>query len=255
MGQAIKVAPVPYSNYILAQTVAQECKPCYNSNIIFPGVFSVPHSLFSFNAEGNIFRLKNREIFDGLAKPLIYQKEQILYQQGDDSDYVYYLKSGRIQIYVSSPDGSEKILAVFPAGCLFGKASFFDRMQRSSCAKALTRSEVVRIDKAMMMDLIGRYPAFAFELLEYLSKTIRMLSNQIENLSFLGADRRVARFIIENLSCEYVDYSHAEISAVVGVSRVTVSKILGRFAASGWIKTEYRSIRVLDIRALTEFAY
>jgi len=214
------------------------------------------NSSSSFNVEGSIFRLKNSEIFDGLAEPKVYQREQIIYQQGDEPEYVYYLKSGRVQIYVASPGGAERILAVFTAGNLFGKSSFFDKMPRASCAKALQKSEIVRVDKSMMMGLIARYPQFAFDMLEYLSGTIRVFSGQIENMSFLTADRRVARFLVENLPAAPgagIACTHDEISGVIGASRVTVSKILNRFAQNGWIETGYREIRVRDAEALTAF--
>jgi len=212
---------------------------------------------YDFNMEGSIFTLKDRAIFDGLKTPTTYQKDNIIYQQGDDADYIYYLKTGKVQIYIGSAAGTEKILAVFTGGSLFGKSSFFDRMPRASCAKALAKSEVICIDRAMMTGLIGRHPDFALELLEYLSKTIRLFSNQIENMSFSQADKRVARFIVSNAPGRggRLAYTHEAIAGIVGASRVTVSKILSRFARAGWIEPKYKSIQVTNIAALTGFAF
>ena len=207
----------------------------------------------------HVFRLKNPEIFDGLAKPKMYENGQIIYAQGDKADYVYYLVSGKVRIYVGSPSGSEKTLAVFTGGSLFGKSAFFDKLPRASCAKALKKSEIILIDKVMMTTLIGSYPQFAIDMLEYLSKTIRVFSNQIENISFLPANKRIAMFILDNLSEElngkYVIGTHDEISETVGVSRVTVSKILNRFAEKGWIQTHYKTIEVINKQALVDFTF
>ena len=40
---------------------------------------------------------------------------------------------------------------------------------------------------------------------------------------------------------------------LAGTSRVTVSKILNRFAKNNWISTHYRSIIIQDADALQEF--
>ena len=214
---------------------------------------------YAFIATGDIFKLRDVEIFDALAECEIYERNQMIYQQGDEGSCVYYLKNGKVRIYICSASGDEKTLAVFSKGSLFGKSAFFDHMPRSSCAKALSKTEIIRIDKPMMMDIIGKHPEFALDMLEYLSKTIRMFSNQIETMTFLQADRRIAQFIVDNLSEDAkkheVSCTHEEISSTIGVSRVTVSKILGRFMDDRWIATGYKSIAVTDVKALTDFAF
>lgn len=214
---------------------------------------------YIFNAEGNIFRLKNCELFDNLKKPNVYEKGQSIYQQGDSAEFVYYLKKGKVQIFIASPNGSEKILTVFSEGSLFGKSSFFDKMQRTSSARAITKSEIIVIDKPTMTEIIGSHPEFAIDMLEYLSKGIRLLSNQIESLSFLQADKRIARFLVDTLSGSstggHIACTHDELANVIGVSRVTVSKILSQFVRSGWIITGYRLIQVINIELLRKFAF
>jgi len=240
----------------------------------------------AFNAEGNVFHFKNQEIFNNLAQPKTYKKGQIIYNQGDDANFVYYLVSGKVQIYVSSPSGTEKILATFSGGSMFGKSAFFDKLPRASCAKTLAKSEIIPIDRAKMADIISNYPHFALEMLEYLSNTIRMFSNQIENISFLQADKRIAMFIISKIPKESVKEAnssffhqsicafrkegfarlkgmesnmkikctHDEISITVGVSRVTVSRVLSRFVNEGLITTGYGFIKINNAAKLKDFA-
>ena len=60
----------------------------------------------------------------------------------------YYLKDGRVQAFVTSPDGLEKILTTYKKGEIFGEASFFDGFPRMSSAKAFSNSEIIPINKA-----------------------------------------------------------------------------------------------------------
>ncbi|MCL1845755.1 MAG: Crp/Fnr family transcriptional regulator [Defluviitaleaceae bacterium] len=215
--------------------------------------------------EERFFRLKNPEIFNDsadLTRAKIFEKDQIIYSQGDDGELIYFLKSGKVQIYVGSAGGAEKILAVFSGGGLFGKSAFFEKMPRATSARALKKSEIVPIDKNMLAEIIKKEPQFALDMLEYLSKTIRVFSNQIENISFLQADKRVAMFLLDNAQNgrnerierlprhSRVQATHDEIAATIGASRVTVSKILRRFARDGLIETKYREIKIIDPAAL-----
>ena len=237
---------------IISSAIDEECKLRYNSIKICKGVIFMS----TFSMEGHVFRLKNQEIFNNLAQPKTYKKGQIIYNQGDDAEYVYYLINGKVQIYVGSSSGAEKILATFSGGSMFGKSAFFDKLPRASCARALAKSEIIPVDMVMMADVISNYPHFALDMLEYLSKTIRMFSNQIENISFLQADKRVAMFIISHLSdgANTIQCTHDEISSTISASRVTVSKVLSQFVSHGWVDTGYGTIRVLDLDGLKAFA-
>jgi CRP/FNR family transcriptional regulator len=194
-------------------------------------------------------------MFEGLKKPTVYEKEQFIYRQEEKADFIYYLKKGKVKSYIISPNGTEKTIAVFAEGDIFGKSSFFDKQPHFTCAKALTKSEIIVIDKKMMLELIGKNPQFALDMLEDLSKTIRMLSNQIENMSFHQTDKRIAMYLIDNTDkSSQIVCTHDEISAVVGASRITVSKILSRFTRNGWIETRYRKIKIINPNGLTMFA-
>lgn len=209
-----------------------------------------------FVIESSSFKIKHGKLLESLQKPKTYGENQMLYQQGDMAEYVYYLKSGRVKIYIASQSGYDKALTTLTQGSLFGKASFFDGTPRTSSAKALEVCEIIAIDKQLMSKIFQMQPDFAIELLEYLSKTIQMLSAHIDWITFVQADKRIARFMCENYDpmVKTVAYTHEEIGEEIGVSRVTVSKILRQFRKYGWIDTKYRQINIKDLSALTEYA-
>jgi CRP/FNR family transcriptional regulator, cyclic AMP receptor protein len=49
--------------------------------------------------------------------------------------------------------------------------------------------------------------------------------------------------------------TQSDISDLANASRIYVSRVLGKFAKAGWIATSYGHIRLVDIEALTTFAY
>lgn len=173
-------------------------------------------------------------------------KGSIIYHQGDKARCFYYLKKGRVKVVMTSADGMEKTLSTASAGEILGEAAFFDKMPRISSAYALTNIEVISVDEAKLLTLIKDNPKLALELLEIQATRIRQLSSQIDAITFMKADGRIASLLLQSASSNIVNYTHEEIAGIVGVSRVTVSKILNRFKREGLLKTDYGKIILIN---------
>lgn len=173
-------------------------------------------------------------------------KGSIIYHQGDKARCFYYLKKGRVKVVMTSADGMEKTLSTASAGEILGEAAFFDKMPRISSAYALTNIEVISVDEAKLLTLIKDNPKLALELLEIQATRIRQLSSQIDAITFMKADGRIASLLLQSASSNIVNYTHEEIAGIVGVSRVTVSKILNRFKREGLLKTDYGKIVLMN---------
>ena len=65
---------------------------------------------------------------------------------------------------------------------------------------------------------------------------------------------KIASFLLEqNLidnEGKQISYSHEEIASLVGLSRVTVTKVLNDFAKKGYIRVAYRKINIIDRNGL-----
>lgn len=183
-----------------------------------------------------------REIFESLTPVRTFDKGEIIYRQGDLASNFCYLKKGRVSVFMTSADGMKKTLHTAFCGDLLGEGAFFDKKPRVSSARAVTDCEVVMIDEQKLTKLFSSQPKLAFELLEILSNRIRLLSSQLDSMTFLQADARIARILLQNENGGKVRLTHEEIASAAGVSRVTVSKILGRFAEKDEVLTEYGKV-------------
>lgn len=189
-------------------------------------------------------------------KPEIYQPGRVIYLQGTVATRFYYILSGKAKAFISSENGDERILNIYRAGDLMGEASFFDRQPRVSSSMALTRCELVPIDEETVRRLFSEHPELAMAMLRYLARTVRLLSGHVDDISFLGADRRIARLLL-TLNTDDRGLIHStqdELGFASGVSRITVSRVLRDFAQKGWLKTGYRTLKIADLDALRQFA-
>lgn len=191
-----------------------------------------------------------KTLFDSLPYTKSFAKGEIIYHQGDIADSFYYIKKGKATVFMISPDGMEKTLNTAAKGELIGEGAFFDHKPRVSSAKAVTASELTIIDKKILLDLIQKNPPIAFELLEILATRIRLLTTQLDSMTFMQADARIAKLLLDDMVDGKVSLTHEEIALTVGVSRITVTKTLSRLSAQGILATHYRGIKILDKASL-----
>ena len=191
-----------------------------------------------------------KTLFDSLPYTKSFAKGEIIYHQGDIADSFYYIKKGKSTVFMISPDGMEKTLNTAAKGELIGEGAFFDHKPRVSSAKAVTASELTIIDKKILLDLIQKNPPIAFELLEILATRIRLLTTQLDSMTFMQADARIAKLLLDDMVDGKVSLTHEEIALTVGVSRITVTKTLSRLSSQGILATHYRGIKILDKASL-----
>lgn len=188
--------------------------------------------------------------------PLKYYKAgSYIYLQGQQPDYFYYLVRGTVRSLIYSETGDEKVLAVYHEGSIFGEASFFDESPRMSSAHAASDCDIAVIDRAAFARQLSKSPELAMSMMKYLAGTIKMLSAQVDSMTFLQADKRIARWLLTTAGNDgVINCSHEEISSIIGGSRVTVSRVLGKFTKNEWIQTLYKRIVIKNREALTDFA-
>lgn len=176
----------------------------------------------------------------------------LIYLQGTQATCFYYLKEGRVKSFIQSEDGGERVLNIYSAGSLFGEAAFFDELPRVSSAVAMTPCQLVPIDHELVTQEISRDPEMAFAMMKYLSRTIRILSHQVDQMAFRPAKWRVAKYLLAHASGTSVPCTQDDIAHSVSVSRVTVSRILNELERQGLVSLGYRTILLLQPEQLKE---
>ena len=79
---------------------------------------------------------------DAPTRRVVLRKGDTVFRQGDPSDVIYVVESGRIAVVREHTDGSEELLAEIEAGGYFGELGPMLRYPRSATARAATRAEL-----------------------------------------------------------------------------------------------------------------
>ena len=189
-------------------------------------------------------------VFDLLGEgmqPRVYQPGQLIYLQSTEADLFYYLRTGSVRSFISLSNGEERLIKIHHSGDLMGEASFFDQCPRVTSAMAVTECEVFAITREKLDDVFVRHPDLAQPMLQYLARTVRILSHHVNDAS-LPCVQRIARYLLIHTSNENcsIAMTHEELGQAIGASRVTVSRALRTLTEAGAVSTGYGQVRTLD---------
>ena len=114
-----------------------------------------------------------------------FPKGSVLFNEGDEGEEMYILRSGKVAIKKKVPHG-EVTLAVLEKGDFFGEMAILERMPRSASAEMIEDGDLVVIGGDVFGDMIKNTPEIAVRMLRKYSIRLRETTRQIEQLG-LGA--------------------------------------------------------------------
>jgi CRP-like cAMP-binding protein len=172
-----------------------------------------------------------------------YRKDQIVFRQGDPSDAVFYIESGKVKKTVVSEQGKEAVVALLGAGDFFGEGCLTGEPRRLSTVSALTKSVIARISKADITRVIHEEPAFAELFIAHLlSRNSRVEEDLVDQL-FNSSEKRLARtlLLLANFGKEgrpesiIAKVSQETLAEMIGTTRSRVSFFMNKFRKLGLI--------------------
>src|SRR6202035_5854339 len=125
-----------------------------------------------------------------------YRKDQIVFRQGDPSDAVFYIQSGKVKKTVVSEQGKEAVVAVLGAGDFFGEGCLAGEALRLSTVSALTKCVIARISKVEITRVIHEEPAFAELFISHLLARNGRIEEDLVDQLFNSSEKRLARTLL-----------------------------------------------------------
>lgn len=181
-----------------------------------------------------------------------FPKNTVVVREGDRTDSLYIIVSGRVKIYVSD-EGKEIVLGESGPGEYFGEM-VLDEGPRSASVMTLEPTQFLVVAKEDFTEFVANSPQFALHLILKLIKRVRALTSDVKTLGLMDVYGRVARMLLD-LAAERDGVlviqerpKPQEIAARVGASREMVNNILRDLAEGGYI--EIKGDRITIARAL-----
>lgn len=99
---------------------------------------------------------EQREAFLAKAQRRQYQKNDIVFVEGDAGDACFYVSSGLVRIFSMNDAGKESIFFLRRAGELFGVSEVLNGYPRKANAQAITPAEIYSMRRAQSAGTAGK---------------------------------------------------------------------------------------------------
>ena len=179
------------------------------------------------------------EKITAVATVRAFPKRAIIVTEGDETDSLYVVLSGKARVYVADEKGREVQLKQLGPGEYFGEVTL-DGGPRSASVMAIddTRCAIVK------PPLLEPHPELALHIVRKLAHRVRELTENVRSLALLDVYGRVARLLLELAEEKdgklVIDeaLTHRDIASRVGASREMISRIFSDLSEGGYVRRE-----------------
>jgi len=191
-----------------------------------------------------------------------YKSHDTILFQGDTSNDVYVIESGRVSITTVSESGEESCLHVCGPGDMVGELSAYDGEPRSASVQASKACTLMVLSGADFNKCLEEVPVLALAMIQFLSKKLRWTTHFLHTLAQYDTAGRLLHLLLyykEQFGREIakgkiyeVDLSlnQTELAAMVGARREWVNRLLRQWRKKGIITYSRGVITILDLTAL-----
>lgn len=173
-----------------------------------------------------------------------FPKSTIVVTEGDDTDSLYLIESGRVKFFLSDEQGQEVILNFQEAGSYFGELSLLDGAPRSVSVMTMEPTILAVVSRDDFLQCLRQHPDIALNILTNMAARVRELSDEVRALALADVYGRIKR-LFEHRGRTRRDgevairkMTHQQISQMVGASREMVSRIMKDLVTGGYIEAD-----------------
>jgi CheY-like chemotaxis protein len=198
--------------------------------------------------------LKN--FFDDNGTIFNYRKDDIIYKEGHNSNFIYLITKGVVKCHKFDQQGKELTTALYKEDDLFGYTSFLKNIPYQETSTAIKDTEIVGIIKSDLKNILDSNHKLTLELIQLLTDNLEGVKDQLLQMAYSSVNKKTATTILKfaeklNLKPEDpIKISRNDLASVAGIATETLIRTLSNFKKQGLIEVEGRNIRILDLEKL-----
>ena len=193
-----------------------------------------------------------------------YARGDLVFDDGDPSDYFAVVVTGRVKVFKRGADGHERILDIFGPGEPLGAVAAFESRPYPAAAAALEPTTCLLTPRADFFSLLETRPSFVRGLLGSLSIRLIELTARLAELSGGRVESRIARLFLKLADQTGrperggmfipITLSRQELADLTGTTIETCIRVMSRWGKGDIVHTERDGFVVLDRAALEALA-
>lgn len=194
-----------------------------------------------------------------------YRRGTYLFHQGDESDDVFFLWEGRIEVSSLSITGHRQLHTTLDHPQFFGELGVLGDLRRTATAMALDDSFVWAVRGGIFVDFLADHFEATRALLRALAGQIQSSEAFVEDLLYLDLKGRVAKRLLQLVTPSLDELppdgtvlpsvvTHADLASLSGGSRENVTRILSDFQRRKLVERDGRRYVLTNVAGLRRLA-
>lgn len=207
--------------------------------------------------------LKTIEIFSHLSSDQLqrleaislcrnYDEGQIIFYQGDKSEYFHIVLEGNVSVYKSNETGTLEVHR-FRGPSMFAESATLQAIPFPASAEALSSCTILKLPRDPFLKLLHDDAGLSIALIASLTKKINSLQRANDQLRAPDALSKIVRLMTDRPEI-FKELKGIEIAKIAAVTPETLSRILTKLKKEGLILFKPRHLfEILDINALQKY--
>lgn len=226
-------------------------------------ILETRHSISEILSRQPLFRLLDGPELARLAKGTYeYRlgKNEMLFQKGDLPKGMHIVVAGQVKLFLPSSAGAEKIVHMAGPGETFGEEGVFLNKSCPVAAQATRDSILLVMEKQALLDALERSCILSTALMSRMCSRLCDLIDNMETCVQRNSAQRVVHYLSQMAPNDadsfelLLDVNKQTIASQLNLAPETFSRVLGRLVKDGFIEVKGRSIKVMNLRTLRDFA-
>ena len=191
----------------------------------------------------SLLTVAQAEVISGAVIKRRFKRGEALVEQGQKSNALFILLTGRARVVTSDSRGREVILATLDQGDYLGEMSIIDNEPHSATVRAEVQTDVLMLGRAEFARCLTENASMSLVVMRGLVKRLRHADRKIESLALLDVYGRVAHALLDFAVADAQGQllirdkiSRQDLAKMVGASREMVSRVMKDLEERGFIE-------------------
>jgi CRP/FNR family cyclic AMP-dependent transcriptional regulator len=176
-----------------------------------------------------------------------------IFHVGEPGQSMMVVLAGTVRVSLSGPRGKTVILADLSAGELLGEVALLDGKERSADAVALTKCDLLVLERRDVVAFLKKRPDLCLKLLELMCARLRKSDERMSDIAFFELSSRLAKVLLGRVgkpggtgTKPKLSLSQTELAGMINATRENVNRCLRNWQRQGIVDVSERWISVLQ---------
>ena len=193
------------------------------------------------------------------------KKKEVIFSEGDPSEWFYIVTEGKVKITKLSQDGKEIILEVIHPMDFFGGLAVIRGVPYPANAVAMEQTKLLKISRSHLMRVLDRFPNLMYCMAQQVGDRMKESHETLKNIALERVEARIASLLLklsDKTGIRAADgvvidmkLTKQDIAEMVGTTVETSIRTMSKFKKMGIVGEKEGKIMIKDLDKLKALCY